>query len=150
MNLVEILQAQPLRRKARRQRFGLRILEHALDLRGKYTRSAQRAALRDFQQLVIRARAPEEERQPRGQIEIGDAVVLAGTRGGRRLFKTEQETRAGENRLHRHADTRLEISAVLAALLIELVEAVEIRRGERAAIGLRAQLADDLRRARGL
>ena len=69
-DLVEVLQPQPLRGEARGERLGARIGEHAPHLLLEHGRRAQacpRPASLD--QLLVRARAPEEERQPRREVE---------------------------------------------------------------------------------
>ena len=65
----------------------------------------------DLQQLGIGCGAPEEERQTRREIRVGDAIALPGTNGRRRLFEAEHEARAGENRLQRESNAALEIAA---------------------------------------
>ena len=48
--------------------------EHALDLRFVHGRVRQLAAAASLQQLVIRALAPQEERQARGQLEVAERL----------------------------------------------------------------------------
>ena len=79
-DLVEVLQAQPLRREARRQRLRPRVGQHAPHLLLEAGGRAQRAGWPRLQQLGVRRRAPQEERQARGQIVVGDAVGLRGSR----------------------------------------------------------------------
>ena len=58
VHLLEILQPQPLRREARRERVGARIGEHALHLRLKHHRGVQRLRARGGQQAIVGDRAP--------------------------------------------------------------------------------------------
>ena len=87
---------------------------------------SQAPAVADLQQLLVRSRAPEEERQARREIEIADAVVLARPHAPRGVFlEPEEELRAREDRLQRRPDARLEV-AVLAAFVVELHQAVDV------------------------
>ncbi len=96
---------------------------------------------------------------------VVDAIGLSGFQRRRRLLDAEQEARAGENGLHREADAALEIPALgaraegrvpaglrgsrpRAAALVERHQVLEVFGRHRAAIGLRRQLANDLRGAR--
>ena len=94
-------------------RFGARIGEHAPHLahRGRAgVRSA--AAGRGLDELRVGHGAPEEERQPRREIEVGDAIGLAGAQRRRRLLEAEHEARIGEHRLQRQPDAAFEIACL--------------------------------------
>ena len=142
MDLVEILQPQPLRGEARRQRLRSRIGKHPANLLVEDRGRPERAETRDVQQLRVRRGGPQEIRQARRQLEVTDAVVPAGPRRCGRRLEPEDEIWARENRLQRHADARLEI-AVLAPRLVELQQALEIAAG-RPAVGLGRQRRQDL------
>ena len=78
MDLVEVLQPQPLRGEARGERLGARIGEHALALRARASSASESLfCCGELEQLVVRDAAPEEERQPRREVEVADLVVLA-------------------------------------------------------------------------
>ena len=93
-------------------------------------------------QLVVRTAAPEEERQPRRQVEVVDLVGLPGARAGRRFLQPEDEVRAREDRLQRRADADLE-PAGLALVLVELHQPVDVGGGHRPAVGLGRERGDD-------
>ena len=72
MWLLQVAQHQPLAGEVVDQRARLRIREHPLHLPLEHRRLAQLPASRPRQQLVVRDRAPQEERQPRRQLEVAD------------------------------------------------------------------------------
>ena len=126
MDLVEVLQPQPLRGEARAERLGARVGEHAARL------LLERAGRRE---LVLRRRAsavPDRAACPRGR-------TRAATRGRRRrrgrsppgrapsrlLLEAEDEVRAGEDRLERRADAALE-AALRRALLVERHQPIDL------------------------
>ena len=115
LQLVEILQPQPLAGKARRERLGSPIGEHPPHLLLEAGRRPQQAGAGRLDQLRVRTGAPQEEGQPRRQIVVGDAVgARRRRRGCRRPFEPEDELRADEDRLQRHADAVLEVAALAA------------------------------------
>ena len=107
----------------------------------------QRAEAGGAHQFRIRHRAPQEERQPRGDVFVRDADSWRCESPARLLLEAEQEARAHQDRLQRQADAGFE-AALLAALLVELHRVLQVGRGRRAAERLRRQLLDDLGRAR--
>ncbi len=60
MNLLDVLQPQPLRREPGRHRLAARVGEHPADLFFENRRSVQRAAGCQLLQLGVRDRAPDE------------------------------------------------------------------------------------------
>ena len=127
-DLVEVLQPQPLRGKARRQGLGARA---SASRRVTWRSSAARRqlALRgDVEQLRIRAGAPHEERQPRRQLEIGQPVRLPGPGRCRRVLETEQELRAGQDGFDRLGDAGFEV-AIAAPGVVEAHQPGQFRRG---------------------
>ena len=146
MHLLEILQPQPLRREARRERVGARIGQHPLHLRLKHRRRVQRLGARRGQQTIVGNRAPQEEREPRGEFEIVYLIVGASRRGRGLLLEAEHEVRTGQHRLQAepHAFFERVVTAVFRALIIELHQARLVIRGERTTIGPRAKAREDL------
>ena len=69
-----IADVQPLTGEVADQRLRARVGEHPLDLLLEHAGLMQRLLLRDVQQLVVRDAAPQEERQPRRQLQIVDAI----------------------------------------------------------------------------
>ena len=111
-DLVQVAQLQPLTGERVHQRVGARIGDHAPHLRFEHARRAQPAGDRQVQQLVVGNAAPEEERQPARQLEIGDAMrrrrreAPAGS-----LLRAEQERRTGENPREAGANAGVEVAA---------------------------------------
>ena len=72
-DLVEVLQAQPLRRKTRRERLRALVGQHAAHLLLDSGGGRERADVRRPHQLGVRHRAPQEERQARRDVLVGEA-----------------------------------------------------------------------------
>ena len=87
----------------------------------QHRRFAQLIALRQREQGVVGDAVPEEERQPRGEIEIVDAIAHAG-RGRRLALDAEQKVEADEHPF----DSRLH-AAFKAACFRRSVEEAEQR-----------------------
>ena len=112
-------------REPRRQRLAARVGEHAARLLLESGGRRERAVLGGREQLVVGARAPEEERQPRRQVDAADRVRLSRLRRGGRFLEAEDEVRAGQHRLQRGADPGFE--SVLRPLgLVEREQPVEV------------------------
>ena len=136
-------QVQPLPGEIDRQRLGARILQHAAHLPLQRGRILQLALARERQQLLVRTRAPEKERQTRGEFEIADAIELAGP-GVRRLrLDAVDQPRVGQNPRQRHLDAVVEV-AVLAPGLIELHQRLHVGRGCRMPERPRREAGHDL------
>ncbi len=125
------------------------ILEHPADLTIEPGRRSQPAAGRGLDQFLVGHGAPEEERQARREIEVGNPVGLPGAQRRRRLLETEHESRIGQNGLQRQANAGFEV-AVLPSLLIETIQIRQVVTSRRAAIRLQRQTLDDLVRTRRL
>ena len=149
MDLLEILQPEPLRAEAGRERRGARVGKHPPDLLLEHGRRPQGLLLRRAHQLGVRRRGPEEIGQPRREIEIGEPVILAGLCGRPDFLEPENEMRAREDGLQRGPDAGLEIP-ILPACLVELHQPGEVVRRERTAVRAPRELRHDLRRARRL
>ena len=109
----------------------------------------QLLALRGGNQFLVGRLAPEEERQPRGEVDVGDAIGAARARVGRRLLETEDEIGARQDRFERGAHAGLE--AVLGRFaFVERHDAIDLGGAERPSVGLAAEPRDDLARARAL
>ena len=74
LDALQVPQLQPLAGEVGDQRLGARIGQHPAHLRRVHARVAQPALLRQAQQLVVRNAAPEEERQPRRQLQVAEPV----------------------------------------------------------------------------
>ena len=76
------------------------------------------AALRgEAQQFLVRDAAPEEERQPRRQLEVADAVDRAGAQARRLLLEAVDELRIDEDARERVLDAGLEAAQRVARLV---------------------------------
>ena len=143
-DLVHVLQAEPLRREARAQRFGPGVGEHAqslpLELLGvKAARLGQRP------QLLVGRRAPQEEGQPRGEGGVAQAVAPA-RRVDRRPLEPQHEVRAREQGLERGPHPDLE-AAGRRPLVEERQQPVDVARRQGAPVRLPAEALHDAPRA---
>ena len=148
-HLPDVLQPQPLAGESRRQRLGTLVGQHPAHLLLERHGVAQLPLRGGPRQLLVGHRAPQEERQPRREVEVGDAIRLPGAHRARHLLHAEQEPRAGQDGLHRQAHSRLEV-ALLAALIVERHQRREVLRADRGAISLGGEPAHDLLRAAAL
>ena len=73
-------QVQPLAREVDRQRLRPRILEHAANLALENDGILEPPLTGDGDQLIVGDGAPEEEGQPRREVEVAEAIRLAGLR----------------------------------------------------------------------
>ena len=129
----------------------LRIGEHAPHLLLEHRRIlAACPAAASVDQLVVRDAAPQEERQPRRQLEIADAIALAGrqrwparSRRGRRI--PDRPGCAAAPLRCRRRRCRLRSRP----LLIELHQRFDVGRRGRTAEGVLGQRGDDRARAGG-
>ena len=143
MYLLEILEPEPLRREARRQRLSARVGHHAPDLPLYLGGIRQIAVLRELQQLLVGRRAPEEERESRRQIDVADAIDIARPHVGGALFHAEEEVRAGQHRLQSGANAALETS-VRCAAIVERHETVDVVLPHWTPVRLCGHACDDL------
>ena len=116
------------------QRSRARVGQHPPHLPLEHRRLVQLAARRHVEQLVVRDAAPEEERQPRRQLEIADAIRRVRRDAGRILLDAEQELRAHQHGGQRHLDAASK-SSVRARLPIELERPVQVGVGHRPPVG---------------
>jgi hypothetical protein len=79
----------------------------------------QLAFTRQLQQLIVRDRVPEEERELGRQFEIADRIHLAGMQVGRNVLAAIEEERAREHPGQRASNAGFE-AAVLHAVLVVL------------------------------
>ena len=125
--VLQLAQEQPLRREIRDERVGARVGEHSPDLPLERVGILQPATRRNAQQLIVRNAAPEKERQPRGQLEIGHSERCAGRRLRRLALEPEEELRIDENASDRPLDAELE--RLLTPGAIELEQHVDVAAG---------------------
>jgi hypothetical protein len=136
---------QPLRRKVGDQRLGAAIGEHPADLPFEHLRVMKRAVLRHLQQLVVRNTAPEEEREPGCQLEIGDPIRRLRRQACGIGLDAEEEVRTDEHGRHCHLDAGVEALG-LTRLPVKIERTAQIGVGHRAPIRAAHQRAQNLRR----
>ena len=110
LHAPHVAEEEPLSREVVDQRGRLRIRQQAAHLRFENARLAQRAGLRRREQLVVRDAAPEEERQPRRELQIRDAVRRPRGRFSRIDLDAEEELGVDEDGAERELDAALEAS----------------------------------------
>src|SRR5690606_28115911 len=119
---------EPLEREIANERLGALVGEHAPHLLLHDARRAEAPGLGKLEQLLIRQAAPEEEGQPRRQLEIAELdFAFAGAGLG-----TVDEVRARQNGGKRVADADFE-ATLLAAGVVERHQAAQILVRDRAA-----------------
>ena len=146
IDLVEVLQPQPLRGETRRQHVGAAIGQHPPRLPFERRGVSQPARLRHAHQLLVRTRRPEEKRQSRGEVEIAQRVGLACRCERRPLLEAEHEPGARQDAFERHPDAPFE-TAFGRALVVERHQRVDIALGSRAPERLRGETRHDFARA---
>jgi hypothetical protein len=70
----DVAKPEPLRGKVRRQRLGAGILQHAAHFAVENRRILQQPFACHVEELIVRNAAPQEERQTRRELQIGQAV----------------------------------------------------------------------------
>ena len=86
-----------------------------------------RFRLASSSELVVRDAAPQEERQPRRELEIADPIYRARLGARRIVLDAEQEFWIDQQPLERPLQTRLEITlGVAAARVVERRQPVDI------------------------
>ena len=68
-DVLQVADVQPLPREVLHQRVGVRVGQHAPHLRLEHRRLAQASRRGQIEQRVVGHAAPEEERQPRRQLD---------------------------------------------------------------------------------
>ena len=104
----------------------------------------QLAPGRQGEQLVVGHAAPEEVRQPRGQLVLADLVARPGRDAGRVELDAEQEVGPDQHAFESDADAVLEPLAFLLGPVVELQEAFDFLGPDRAAEGPAGEPGDDL------
>jgi len=74
----------------------------------EHLRIFQPSRRRNVQQFLVRNAAPDEERQPRCELDVADAIRRAGSDARGITLDAEQELRADEQSLDRPLDAEIE------------------------------------------
>ena len=127
-------QMQPLPGKVGCQRPGARIGQHPSHFRLQHRRVAQAARPRCIEQHVVREAAPQKERQPRGELQVRQAV-------GRPRFGVDgvgdhpiEEVRIDQNPFEPPPDAHLEAVTLRPAGPENAEQCVEVGVGQRAPV----------------
>ena len=81
--------------------------------------------LGEVEQLVVRNAAPQEERQPRRELDVAQPMDGAGRDVRRILLDAEQEVRDRQHALERALDAAVEAAAG-ASLVVERQQRVDV------------------------
>ena len=146
MDLLQVLQPEPLGREPRTQRVRTGVGQHSPHLALEHGRVRELSLSRDRQQFVVRSGSPQEERQARRQIRITDAVVLAGLHVPGRLLEAEHEMGTSQERLEGGPDSNLE-AAFFRSILVEGHQSIDVTVGEISSVGPHPQPGKDRLRA---
>ena len=144
-----IADVKPLAGEVAHQRLRARVGEHPPHLLVEHDRIPERLLLRDVQQLVIRDAAPQEERQTRRQLEVGDAIRRIRRDGLRLTLEAEQKLRADEDAANRQFEARLK-ACLSRAIAVPGQRDLKIVVGNGPSIGAPRERRDDLPGAGGL
>src|SRR5262249_45921187 len=90
------------------QRLRFRVGEHTSDLLLEHSRRMKPPLRCLVYQLIVRNAAPQEERKPRGQFEITDAIYGPGGGIRRIRFDVKHELRARQDPLQRNLNGLIE------------------------------------------
>ena len=133
----EIPEMQPLRREVGDERARTAVDEHPLHLPLEHGGLVEFARDCRVEQLVVGDAAPEEERQPRRELEIRDAVWRVRREPGRILLHAEQELRTHQDARQRHLDAGVESVGRRfgARLLVQIERTLYVAVGDRPAVG---------------
>ena len=101
---------------------------------------------RQIDQFIVRDAAPQEERKPRSQFQIGDAIGFAGATFAGSRFGAHQELRARQHPAQRQLDAVFKRSFA-AAFLVEAHHPLQILRSHRTPERAPRQRRKDLLRA---
>ncbi len=115
--------------------------------RSSATGSFSVPANRRRSQLVVWNAAPEKERQPRGQVEIADAIGRTRSHACRLAFDAKQKAGSREDALESALDTGIE-TTLAAAGSVKTEQRGEVGVAHRTPIGARRERRQDLFRAR--
>ena len=148
MDLVQILELEPLTGKSWTEGIRASVCQHPPHLLLEHGRIGQLASSRELHQGLVRRRSPEEERQARSQRQIADAVVRTRLNVRRRFLETENKVGTRENGLKGSSDSDLEAS-VCRTILVERHQGGAIVGREWSPERPRPETRDDLPGARG-
>ncbi len=142
-HLLQVLQVQPVGREVGRKRLGARVGEHPPHLLLEHRRVAQLPGGGQLHQFLVRVAAPQEEREPRRQVQVREAVDGVGRHPGRLALEAEDEVGAGQNGLHGGPDAVVEAALLAAADAVHAHQTLNVVLADWPAVGLARQPGDD-------
>ena len=111
---IEVAQTQPLAREVVDERLRAGVGEQPAGLPLQFRRLVEPPVGRRLQQLVVRDAAPQEERQPRRQLEAAEAVGRVGRRVRGVALDAEQELGVDQHPFQRELDAGVEAAVAPA------------------------------------
>ena len=145
--VFKIPQVEPLAGEVLDERVRARVVEHAPHLLAQRRGLVELVVDGEREQLVVGDAAPEEERQPRGELDVAQPVDLAGRDVVGGALEAEHELGGRENSAQRHLDAGLE-AALLATDGVEIHQRRQLLAVDGVAVRARRERLDDLPRAR--
>ena len=142
-DLVELRNVEPLEREIFDERLGALIGQHAADLLRQHSGLAQAVVFGELEQLRVRQAAPQEEGQPRRELDVAQrdrAAVLS-------RLRAIHEVRAREDCAQCIAHAAFE-AALAGTRVIERHQALEIGVCHRATERALGEARNDINRAR--
>ena len=128
-NLVELAQLQPLAGEVLDEALRAVVGEHPLDLCREHGGLVQLAGRGYGEQLVVGDAAPEEEREPRGELEVAERVDAAGRDVGGLALEPIEEVRIDEQPRQRVLDAGSRSRRLPPALAVELEQQLNLGAG---------------------
>ena len=146
----EIAQLQPLAREVTGQRRRPGVGDHPPDLPLELGRIGEPPRVRRRQQRVVGQAAPQEEREPGGELEVRHRIRAAGHRVDGIRLESEQEVGARQQVAQRALDASLEVLATGPRVVVEPAQQRDVGGGGGPAIGAPREPGQDLGGARRL
>ena len=147
LDVPQIAELEPLAAKLSTSARDRAVAQHPPHLPLEDRRVLQLAAHRHVEQFVVRNAAPEEERQTRRELDIGDAIRRACREMCRIDLDAEEEVGSDQHALERRLDRLIERPGP-SARPVELDQRLHVVVGHRTPIGAACQRRKDSLRAR--
>ena len=141
---AQVAQIQPLAPEILDERLRARIVEHPRHLPVDLVRVVQPPLRGQRNQLLVGRAAPEEERQPRGQVDVPDAVRRTGHGIRGVVLDAEQELGRYQQGLERPADPFLEAAALPVAVVVGSEQRLNVAVRHRPPVRLPRERPQDL------
>ena len=143
---LQIAQVEQLAREVANERLRAGIGQHPARLPAEHVRFVQPALLGEGEELLVRPARPQEVRQARRQLEVGQHVGGGRPDVDRIAFDPEQEVGRDQHPLERVLHAGVEAAAA-AAGAVEVHQRREVPGSDGTAVGAPRQRGQDLPRA---